>query len=329
MIKIGYASVPQEYFDYISRFKGKIQKWYEKGEMGNGKTKVDVCWKCKVIFRYLKNKDNLKKYLLVPADKLPDLIQYIERKYPELKDDREGTSDERSELYVCLSKAFDVLGYRENDFPDFALCSSIGVKACPYCNEEDIITYEIKDEDVKIRNSELDHFYPREKHPYLSISLYNLIPSGSICNGGHCKHHKDVYKEQLVNPFSLSDSEGIRFELDVIEKGLMTYSTFEKACRIKTLVIDKRLASNANMFLIAGRYKEELDQAKFIWALHFECGADGYRKAMEEKSKKLGLQLTFEDWFYSETQVDPRDYNKRKLSKLSVDIWRQAENGRM
>ena len=329
MIKIGYASVPQEYLDYISRFKGKIQKWYEKGEMGNGKTKVVVCWKCKMIFRYLMKKDNLSKFLQMSANKLPDLIQYVEKRYPELKKDREGALDKHSELYVCLSKAFDVLGYRVNDFPDFALCNSIGVKACPYCNEEDIIIYEIKDEDAKIRNSELDHFYSREKHPYLSVSLYNLIPSGSICNGGHCKHHKDVYKEQLVNPFALSDSEGIRFELDVIEKGLMTYSTFEKACSIKAIVVDKNLTPNAQMFLIAGRYKKEMDQAKFIWTLHYMCGADGYRKAMEEKSKKLGQRLTFEDWFYSETQVDPRDYNRRKLSKLTVDIWRQAEAERL
>lgn len=31
MIKIGYSAVPQEYLDFIPKFKGKMEKWLRKG----------------------------------------------------------------------------------------------------------------------------------------------------------------------------------------------------------------------------------------------------------------------------------------------------------
>ena len=326
MIRIEYIQVPQKYLDFIDYFKKKIKKWVKKGSMGNASTKVILNDDCKLLFRYLIQADNLKKVLLLSADEIPQLINYIEKKFPSLKDCRLKKADADRRLFDCLSKAFDALGFCDTKFPDFELSCSLGIKACPYCNAEDIVIQDLQKEGVYIRNSELDHFYPRELYPYLSISLYNLVPSGSICNGGNCKHNKDTYQIQLVNPFSLPDSDGIVFELNIIDKGILSYRTFEQACRIKTIVMRPAMSVNKQMFLIESRYEKEILHARTIWCSFKECASVGYQNMIDTKAKLLNTTLTFDEWFELETQVNPNDYNGKKLSKLTMDIWRQLDS---
>lgn len=327
MININYSSIPQKYLDYIDRFKGKIKKWYNDGEMGNGKTKIKVCHECKLIFRYLLIRDNLKVLLLLDADKLPVLIHKVEQKFPLLKKDRLDKPKPRSELYQCLNKAFYSLGYCDQEFPDFEITSSLGLRACPYCNAEEIIVQDLKDEGVHIRNSELDHFYPRELYPFLAISLYNLVPSGSICNQGSCKHNKDSLVEGLVNPFELQDPDGLLFELVIENKDLLSYrlQLFKRSCSIKMHVINARLEANARIFLIEPRYSKELEQAWKVWWKYKKYASNGYRNMADRISDQLDVNLTYEEWFEMELDIRPNNYNYRKLSKLSMDIWRQLE----
>ena len=328
MIKIEYPSVPQEYLDYIDHFKGKIKKWYDAGEMGNKAGKISLCDECKLLFRFLLKSDNLKKLLLLTADQLPVLINETERHFPVLKNDRINRPKTRSNLYLCLNKAFYSLGYCEPLFPDFKLTQALGLKACPYCNEEEIIVWNFEDEGLTIKNSELDHFYPRELYPYLAISLYNLVPSGKICNQGDCKHNKDTLVEGLKSPFELPDSEGFLFELVLDKGGITSYDTFSTSCGIETHVVYKDLYDNARVFRINLRYSTEMKQARRVWSLHKHCEAEGYQKMAAQKEKALGTTFTFDQWFESELDIIPHDYNKHKLSKLSMDIWRQLEKMR-
>lgn len=326
MIKIEYSQVPQEYLDFIKYFKGKIKKWLRDGAMGYTITKVSLNDDCRLIFRFLILSDNLKRLMLLPAEEIPQLIDFVENRFSSLKDCRLKKTGADTALYDCLSKAFDKLGYCDNKFPDFELSNTLGVKACPYCNAEYIVTQDLKSEGVHIRNSELDHFYPRELYPYLSISLNNLIPSGPICNGGSCKHNKDSYQEKLVNPFTLINSNGIRFELDIFDKGLLTYRTFHLACKIKTVLHGLALDANKRMFLIESRYEQEIEQARTVWCFFQGYATKGYQTMIGEKQRLLGTTLTFDEWFELETQVNPSNYNGRKLSKLTMDIWWQLND---
>lgn len=326
MIKISYQNIPKEYFEFIDKFKNKVQKWYDKGTIGKGNTKITLCNECKIIFRLLLKKDNIYKLLLSPADKLPHLIVYIENRFRILKDDREGKTNSHSDLYECLKKAFYNLGYCDTNFPDFEITKALGIRACPYCNAEEIIVQDLVEEGVRIRSSELDHFYPKELFPYLAISLYNLVPSGSVCNGGNCKHNKDSYLLNLVNPFSLSDSDGLAFELDITQEGILSYDTFKQSCSIVTSIVNKSLATNVTTFLIESRYIREMDQVRKVWFTYQKYSSDGYTKEIERILHRENMVLTLETWFKQELDIDPNDYSKQKLSKLSMDIWRQLES---
>ncbi|WP_394773523.1 HNH endonuclease [Flavobacterium sp.] len=56
----------------------------------------------------------------------------------------------------------------------------INLKTCYYCNIDFINSFVSKGENKN--HFTLDHFFPKEKFPYLSISLFNLVPCCSPCN---------------------------------------------------------------------------------------------------------------------------------------------------
>ena len=93
----------------------------------------------------------------------------------------------------------------------FELVKELKLEVCPYCNKEYI---PIVKNNGKFR-AEIDHFFPEADYPYLSCSLFNLIPSCLICN-----HHKgdsyNVYKDGNIKltiypyteGFEMSDNTG-------------------------------------------------------------------------------------------------------------------------
>lgn len=333
MIDISYNPIPQAYFDFIDRFKEKIKKWYDDGYMGNQRARVNVTPECKVIFRYLKTGDNLKNFLLTSADHLPALITSIERKYPCLSNDRLLSPHDyrtpRSSLYECLKKAFVDLGYKDSEFPNYQITEALALNACPYCNAEEIIyqTINVNGEDHNIMDSELDHFYPKARIPYLAICLYNLVPSGSICNGANGKHDDDTYAMNLINPFALNDSRGIHFELDPLYKDVLDYNEFITKCKIITNVTPF-LSPNDSTFKISQRYENEKRKARKVWTVYRKVVAKGYKKVMDEKRQELGVDFTFNEWLDDELEIDSITY-KRKLSKFCMDIWGQLISTRV
>lgn len=61
----------------------------------------------------------------------------------------------------------------------YAYVMSLKVKVCPYCNRNYVLP--LYSEEGKMR-ADLDHFFAKSKYPYLSISIYNLVPSCKYCN---------------------------------------------------------------------------------------------------------------------------------------------------
>ncbi|QNM18193.1 hypothetical protein CXM81_22765 [Citrobacter freundii] len=76
-----------------------------------------------------------------------------------------------------LEKAFDYehvskkFGHEINGF--------YNIGYCPYCNDEPIHSIQST---RKTFRPPLDHFLPKALYPFLAVSIYNLIPSGTRCN---------------------------------------------------------------------------------------------------------------------------------------------------
>jgi len=111
---------------------------------------------------------------------------------------------------------FRAFGYEEFsdinerfDWGAYTFCKELGVNVCPYCNREYIFTI-IKEKKYQPQNTtqsrynriirpQIEHYFPKSIYPYLSCSIYNMIPTCSICNTQ--KSTTDTYNRTIVYPY--------------------------------------------------------------------------------------------------------------------------------
>lgn len=98
-------------------------------------------------------------------------------------------------------------------------CNQFNLSYCPYCNEQ--VTQVITDvnglngETERLALLQLDHFYPQSRHPYLSVSFFNLIPGCSPCNA-QLKLEKRFDIDSHFNPFEKRLDDHFQFRLNTI-----------------------------------------------------------------------------------------------------------------
>ncbi|WP_435522677.1 HNH endonuclease [Chryseobacterium indoltheticum] len=88
------------------------------------------------------------------------------------------------------------------------LSEKMNVRVCPYCNHNYIFTLNVaesKSENKITSKPHFDHYLPKSKYPILSLSLYNLIPSCSVCN-----KIKDE-REFTFYPYDETSKENLKF----------------------------------------------------------------------------------------------------------------------
>ncbi|MFK4431386.1 hypothetical protein COM08_15445 [Bacillus wiedmannii] len=94
----------------------------------------------------------------------------------------------------------------------YTFVQSINISVCPYCNSQFIFTY--FNEEGRTRPV-LDHFFCKSEYPFLSISIYNLIPCCKVCNSDF-KGSTQVDLKNYLNPY-IHEFEGkIHFKRELI-----------------------------------------------------------------------------------------------------------------
>ena len=107
-----------------------------------------------------------------------------------------------------------IFGYKER-FRDASkrgiwLAQQLNIKTCPYCNAQATIVVTAKTQKL-IAKLQFDHFFAKSEFPYLSISLYNLIPSCGSCN--ITKGSKPLNLLNHYHPYSMDLSLYFKFYL--------------------------------------------------------------------------------------------------------------------
>ena len=106
-----------------------------------------------------------------------------------------------------LSCVFDYdwkLGGSESK--SYWLAEHIGHNTCTYCNRQYTFTVSGKNNEERITRPAFDHWFPKSRFPLLSLNLYNLIPSCSICNSGS-KGDKVFQMTHYVHPYEQKDDD--------------------------------------------------------------------------------------------------------------------------
>lgn len=101
------------------------------------------------------------------------------------------------------------------------LIKKLEIKTCLYCNIYPILIY--RDDARTVAEATFDHFYPKSKHPLLSICIYNLIPICNSCNQlkstkqiSYSPYNQKYLSEHLLKfKYNLVASEEIVVILDI------------------------------------------------------------------------------------------------------------------
>jgi hypothetical protein len=186
----------------------------------------------------------------------------------------------------------------------------LNLDTCTYCNRN----YTLNLVDNRAR-AELDHWFPKEKYPILSLSFFNLIPSCHSCN--HTKGSPNInWLEALdnyVHPYLIEKDQFFKFGFNY-DLSLNDYKVeieVEKGSKIERTLIANNLkeiySSNANKELkdlIDLRYKYSDNYIDILINQTF----NGLMTEEEIYRMIFGIE------------INEKSYHQRPFSKFKHDI---------
>ena len=172
----------------------------------------------KVFFADLKRKDYslLKRIVFCKINDTAKLVRELEN-YPKAKY-RKNKSDSKK----FGDHILDVFNYKwftdkKSKYNAYILAEKLGSDTCLYCNRN--FTFTIRDGDHGIVRPEFDHFLPKSRFPYFSISFYNLVPSCHICNS-NLKLAAEFDFRNFLHPYKNDFDSIMRFTVKFRAHGL-------------------------------------------------------------------------------------------------------------
>ena len=244
-------------------------------------------------------------------DNLKDIITTNNlTKYSNLRD--AYSPSEKKEI----KKAFDYAGHRQNsDFMEHF--KKLNIKSCPFCNNNYIYFYE-KEAGKYNTLATLEHYYPKSKYPYLSLSFYNLIPSCNTCNSKF-KGSTEKHERKILHPYLEDFNEKAKFSISV--DSLPVNKTIELEVNLKSN--DERCKTSIDRFQLDKIYKQHNDIAKEIWNKAQVYNESQIEELYKSFYQKLGYTKDdVKDMVFC-NYLHKNDINKRNHSKLTQDILKQ------
>lgn len=213
-----------------------------------------------------------------------------------------------------LLQAMGYENYRENKLVE--LSCMLNIKVCPYCNHNFTLYIDILGKTKMKGLFQFDHFYDKSDYPYLSMSLYNLIPSCSSCN-----HQKRTTQLDIrYNPYFKAISDEFHFKV---------MDSFQLRSGKKGVdKIDIKIERNPR-----GQGINELQEDLHLeeqYSRHKDIVQEIYDKAYSETYYRNMLtcipaedrEKLLNQWL--EISLDMNDIDKKPLTKFSQDVLRQA-----
>lgn len=205
------------------------------------------------------------------------------------------------------------------------ILDKIGVTVCPYCNRQYIFTVA----SGKVR-PQLDHYYPKKIYPYLALSLYNMVPSCSVCNMS--KSSLDTFNYPVLYPYDEEFGYDTKFQIRI--KGKNNYVRVMAGVS-NEFDIGLNTSRAKNLTEIDNQMKKlHLDE---LYKKHTDYVMDIIKSKNINTSERINeIRKTFPQLFHSNDEVKnmlymtdlrKESWGKRPLSKLTHDIDMQLESG--
>ena len=259
-----------EHYDLLcNKFNFSISKRLNKSLKHYNSKRKDIYKQYIILLKYLK--DNLENIIIGKPDKL----EFYKEKLFELSKDFEFTKKEKTikqkEILKDLNTIFNYETFSSNGFTksktkkdnkDYfysgnILVKKLNISVCPYCNRNTIYSID----NGKKRTSELDHFYPQSKYPFLALSFYNLIPSCKVCN----KIKFDNDDKEYINPYDdrFDMNKNMKFSLKITSSNFYYLeNSFEIDYKYNKQISDNeknRIENNLDDFKLKDLYQNHKD----------------------------------------------------------------------
>ena len=213
-----------------------------------------------------------------------------------------------------LLHAMGYENYRESKLVE--LSRMLNIKVCPYCNHNFTLYIDILGKTNMKGLFQFDHFYDKSDYPYLSMSLYNLIPSCSYCN-----HQKRTTQLDIrYNPYFKAISEEFHFK--VVDSFLLRSG--KKGADKIDIKIERNVSRQGvdelqNDLHLEEQYGRHRDIVQEIYDKVYN--ETYYRNMLtcipdEDREKLLNQWLGI--------PLDKNDIDKRPLTKFCQDVLKQA-----
>jgi len=299
MIKVIYnQNIEDEYYNLIAKSKGSLlgkynfetyYNRYVKNKLGGYSLRDILCGEYEIL---LDIKDNIKLKYSNKNNIIKKLFNYDKAPSTNFK-------PKISKLQPKISSFFQ---------------DKLEINTCYFCNIEFINKFK-SSSNGKFKNGfTLDHYIDKGKYPYLSLSLYNLIPSCYICNSK--VKGKDEINNLSPSSKNFNFDEKVKFRTFISNKNLQINNEQDFRLMLKEdFSLDYKEYIDA--FMLNERYEyhkykviEMINKRKEYPNSRIKELALLTQKTEEEVKQDLFGEYLFED----------EDLHKRPLRKLVKDI---------
>lgn len=209
---------------------------------------------------------------------------------------------------------------------EFVKCLDISV--CPYCNLNPLPMDSIrKGKAVYHMHPDMDHYFDKKRHPFLSLNIYNLIPSCDICNR-RIKESRQIDYFHMAHPYvnDVHDLVVVKANENVIANPYIDNVSddwLSKDARGDSEDTGRGLRW-FDFFGIMDLCKNQITKQKLLCAVKNAAVKENLRQLYR---KQYGQSMTvkqFEEQCYG-CSLNPNEINKQPLSKITIDLVAQVE----
>lgn len=262
--------------------------------------------------------NDFEKIVKACPEEIPDIIEkYTSGTYVDLINDANGITV----LGKAILNTFKYKNFRKNS-KSAMFCESLKIKACLYCNAQFTLAVG-KNGKAKKLLFQLDHFYNKNKYPFLSLTMGNLIPCCSTCNISKSKTDFDIVN--YIHPY-LEDISS-KFDFCIDEEDALEYlinDRDESKLKPKIKIFDNRVNEHFKIFDIEHIYNKHTDivEELILKSLYYN---NTKREELKDTFSELNITESILDRFILGNYSLNSEINKRPLAKLSKDIGKQLK----
>lgn len=316
-------SLKKDYFQMVNRMQNQIR--IDRGIKDGKLLKYKLTGRNKSCLRFIFK--NYKRIVLGSPQSLSKFNEVFRNK----KWDRDLYLNGQSTPFgkaLLLTFGYKTR-FRSHSLRGVWLAGQLNIKVCPYCNSQYTLVVNQSSGD-SLAKFQYDHFFPLERFPYLSVSLYNLIPSCANCN--HKKSSQLLALKKSYHPYHNSIAEISQFEV--------IYPPNYKALSIPNLL---KMNLNEIKIAFASKFKEtrqlvsdydQLFDITFIYKRHTDIAhmilVNAILHDKYYRRSILGIKNLFPDKktllkYILGTYVETDETLNKPLSKFTQDIARQLK----